>query len=126
MPAYARGLFGVAAVLNFLVGLILLAAPATAMAFAGVGPVPANAVVLVWFAGIMIGVFGYCYARIALDPATYRPLVHIGAVGKLLAVGCALAVWALGLDGPRLARVLAPDAVFAILFLDYLRRTKRA
>jgi hypothetical protein len=125
MQAYARGLFGLAAILNLSVGLAVLAAPAAAMAFAGVGPVPASAVVLTYFAGAMIGLFGYGYLRIALDPATFRPLVHIGAMGKLLAVVCAVLPWAMGRDGPRLMQVLAPDAVFALLFLDYLRRTAK-
>jgi len=125
MRTYARALFGIVAVLNLVVGLALVLVPARVVAFAGLGPVQGADITLVYFAGTMIALFGYGYARIAADPVGYRPLIHIGAAGKLLAIASAALPWALGLAGPRLVRVLAPDAVFAILFLDYLRRTAK-
>jgi hypothetical protein len=125
MSIYVRALFGFAGTLNLLVGLALLLWPAGAMAFAGIGPLAASAMPLIYFAGTMIALFGYSYFLIAADPVRFRPLIHIGALGKLLAVASAGLPWIMGQTGPRLASVLAPDVIFALLFLDYLRRTKR-
>ena len=68
------------------------------------------------------GHFGY--ARVALEPGRFRPLIAIGAWGKLAAVGTVLVG---ALTVPHLWRLLAlvsGDVAFAALFLDYLRRTR--
>jgi hypothetical protein len=86
-------------------------------------PITGTNVILVDLAALLIGAFGYGYVRIALDPLRFRPLIGIGAVGKLAAVGLVLFS---ALANPQLWRLfslISGDLVFAGLFLDYLRRT---
>lgn len=125
MKTYARWLFGIAGGLNVLVGLALLLAEPQAVARAGLDPVHGINLALIYFAGTMIALFGYGYIRIAAEPARYRPLIHIGALGKILAVASAALPWLAGQGSSHLAGMLAPDLIFAILFLDYLRRTPK-
>jgi hypothetical protein len=82
--------------------------------------------VLVDLAAVLIAAFGYGYARIAADPVRFRPLIAIGAWGKLAAVATVL-VGALSVPHlwPLFALV-SGDVVFALLFYDYLRRTPAA
>lgn len=123
MSTYARWLFGVAAFTNLLVGLAVLLAPGLVAPRLGLASVTGPVLFLYDFAGALIALFGYAYVRIALAPERWRPAIHLFAIGKLLAVACAAAPWVLGQSSPRLAMILAPDIVFALLFLDYLRRT---
>jgi hypothetical protein len=126
LRAYARWLFGIAAAANFTVAAIMVVferGVARSMQF---DPIVGTGVTLYGFAALMIALFGYCYLQIARDPVHYRPLIHVGAMGKLLAfIGSALP-WAAGITGPRVPMLIAGDVVLAILFLDYLRRTRAA
>jgi hypothetical protein len=72
----------------------------------------------------MIILFGYAYLRIARDPVGYRPLIHIGAAGKLAAFALAAGAWWAGAVPAGLPIVVAGDAVLASLFLHYLWRTR--
>jgi hypothetical protein len=126
LKTHARWLFGIAGAVNLVVGLTLLFAPRAAAQFASLDPAPGTNLVLVDFAGTMIALFGYGYLRIAAEPMRYRPLIHIGALGKLLAFACAAVPCLQGQIGPRLLTVLAPDIAFAALFLHYLWRTAGA
>jgi hypothetical protein len=123
MNAYARYLFGVAAAANLLVAGAMSVGQGPFVAVLGLDLIVGTNVVLVDLAAVLIGAFGYGYARIALDPVRFRPLIAIGAWGKLAAVATVL----LGaIAGPHLWRLFAlvsGDVVFALLFLDYLRRT---
>jgi hypothetical protein len=125
MRSYARGLFGLAAVANLAVACVFLFAKAPLVALLGLDPITGTNLVFVNLAAVLIAAFGYGYARIAADPVVFRPLIHLGAAGKLAAV----AVAAIGaLQNPhalRLAILIGGDAIFAALFLDYLRRTAR-
>ena len=123
MRTHARWLFGVAGTVNLVVGLTLLLLPGRAAVIAGLEPALGSHIVLIYFAGAMIAVFGYGYLRIAAEPAHYRPLIHIGAIGKLSAFACAAVPWLQGQIGPHLVVLLTLDVAFAMLFLDYLRRT---
>jgi hypothetical protein len=123
MSAYARWLFGIAAAANLLVAAAMSLGQAWFVAILALDPIAGTNVVLVDLAAVLIACFGYGYARVALDPARFRPLIAVGAWGKLAAVGTVL-VGALTL--PHLWRLLAlisGDVAFAALFLDYLRRT---
>jgi hypothetical protein len=70
-----------------------------------------------------IALFGVVYAWLALQPGIVRPLLYLGALGKLAAFLLALALW--------LARVVAVsfllaslgDLAFAALWLTWLRST---
>ncbi len=124
LRAYAAWLFGISAAANFGVAATMVAFErevARAMQF---NPIVGTTVTLFGFAALMIGLFGYCYLQIARDPVRYRPLIHVGAMGKLLAfVGSALP-WAAGITGPRIPMLILGDVVLATLFLDFLRRTR--
>jgi len=123
LTAYARWLFGVAAVANLFVAAWLALAQRLFVGVLGLDPIAGSNIVIADLAAVLIAAFGYGYLRIALDPVRFRPLIHVGALGKLAAVA---AVFTAALTLPHLWRLFAlvgGDVVFAILFLDYLRRT---
>jgi hypothetical protein len=123
MSWYARWLFGIAAAANLLVAASMSLGQRWFVALLDLDPIVGTNVVLVDLAAVLIASFGYGYARIALDPRRFRPLIALGAWGKLAAVATVL----LGaLAAPHLWRLFAlvsGDGPFALLFLDYLRRT---
>jgi len=123
MNIYARWLFGIAAVFNILVAAALLFAQPWLAPRLGLDPISGTNLVLVNFAGTMIGLFGYGYFRIARDPARFRPLIHYSAIGKLLAVGAAVWPWLAGAIGATIPLIMSGDIVLALLFFDYLCRT---
>jgi len=63
---------------------------------------------------------------VAGDPVTFRPYIHLGAVGKLLAVACTVWPWWIGAVPWTMLAPVGPDLIYALLFLDFLRRTKAA
>ncbi len=77
-----------------------------------------------YVAGLFIATFGYAYLRIAQDPRRYRPFIELGAIGKLLAVAAVAWPWLAGDIGWRLPLLVSADLVFALLFIDFLRRTR--
>lgn len=123
MVTYARWLFAIAAIVNLSTGLGLLVLRSRFMHAAGLDPVSGTNIALLNFTGAMIALFGYGYARIAVDPKTFRPLVHIGILGKLLAFACVTLPWLAGTISVRLPALLSIDVIFAAVFADYLRRT---
>jgi hypothetical protein len=123
MKHYARWLFGIAAALNLLVAVGLLFLRPWLAPVLGLNPITGTNLVLVNFAGAMIGLFGYGYLRIAGDPVKFRPLIHYSAAGKLLAVAGAAWPWLSGEIPSTIPLVLSADVFFAALFVDYLRRT---
>ena len=124
MRLYARWLFGVAAAANVAVGAAFVFAQPLLVRLLALDPVAGTNAVFAATAGVLIAAFGYGYARIALDPVRYRPLIHIGAIGKLAAVATAALFAALDPRGLRFLMLVSGDAVLAGLFLDYLRRTR--
>jgi hypothetical protein len=121
---YARWLFGISAVTNLAVSGALLLFGAFVARRLALDPIVGTNVVLFNFAGMLIGLFGYAYVRVAVDPGHFRPLIHVTAIGKLLAFASAALPWLTGIISSRLPLVLSADVIFAILFFDYLRRTK--
>lgn len=114
----ANPLFRIAAIFNFVVGgALLLAYPWTAPLLGIDGPPT------VWFhitTGIVL-LFGYAYWRISRDPATNRPLVVMGAAGKLIFAIAIYAHWLAGTASGPLALLVTTDVVFAALYVAYLR-----
>jgi hypothetical protein len=126
MNRYPRWLFSVAAAANFAVaGWILFAKPLF-VALLCLDPITGTNVVVANLAAVLIGGFGYGYARIAADPARFRPLIHVGAVGKLAAVFVVAAAAVFDRRALRLALLIGGDTLFAALFFDYLRRSGRS
>ena len=126
MDAYARRLFGIAALFNFLAAFTLLFLRPMVGPLVGLAPIAGTNRVFVYMTAFLVGTFGYAYLRIAGDPRRYRPFVELGAIGKLLAVTAVTVPWLAGEIGWQLPFVVGGDAVFALLFLDFLRRTRPA
>jgi hypothetical protein len=124
MHAYARWLFVIAAVFNVAVGAAVLFLRSQLLSVLGFDPVQGSNIVIADLTGMFIALFGYCYLLVALDPAKNRPLIAVGAIGKLLAIACAVLPWLAGAVQVKPPPLLACDLVFALLFLDYLRRTR--
>jgi len=89
-------------------------------------PIGGTNLVLANLAGLLVASFGYDYARVAGDPVTFRPYIHLGAIGKLLAVAGVVWPWWIGAVSWKLPALVGIDLIYAILFLDFLRRTKVA
>jgi hypothetical protein len=117
-----RGALWTAAALN-LVGMLVFA-PA-ALGFApDLLPVPAPRFYAAQV-GFTIALFGGVYAWLARQAEIDRPLVAVGALGKLCFFALAIAYWAGG-DLPAVAVPQAtPDLVLALTFLWWLRTTRR-
>jgi hypothetical protein len=126
MTQYARWLFGISAGTNLAVATAILFFGSYVERRLALDPVVGTNVVLFNFSGTMIGVFGYAYVRLALDPIRFRALIQVAAIGKLLAFTSAALPWLTGIIPSRLPMLLSADVVFAALFFDYLRRTRTA
>ena len=126
MKTYARWLFGFSAGLNTVVGLAFLFLRPWIGGPLGLTPIAGTNLVLVNFVGLMIVLFGYGYLRIAMDPLYFRPLIHVQAIGKIMAFVAAALPWLMGAIPARLPLLLTLDFVLALLFLDYLRRSRWA
>lgn len=126
MNRYARWLFGISAATNLAVSVALLLFGSFVARRLALDPIVGTNVVLFNFAGATIGLFGYVYVRVAMDPIRFRPLIHVTAVGKVLAFTSAALPWLTGIVSSRLPMLLSADVIFAILFFDYLRRTREA
>lgn len=124
MHAYARWLFGIAAAFNLAVGAGLLFLRPLLLSGLGFDPVHGTNIIIANLTGMFIVLFGYCYLLVAIDPVTNRPFISVGAIGKLLAIACAALPWFSGAVQLQPPPLLAGDILFALLFLDYLRRTR--
>jgi hypothetical protein len=126
MESYARRLFGVAACANFLFAFVLLFLRPVLARLLDLDPVAGTNRVFVYLTATLVGAFGYSYLRVAGDPRRFRPFIELGALGKLLAVTATTVPWLAGEIGWRLPFLIGGDLVFALLFIDYLRRTQPA
>lgn len=119
---YARGLFGAAAAFNISVaisGWFFFPHIADLLSIR-IGD--ANAAYWRWLFMTLVFTFGVAYALAAVDHRRFRPYVVLGIIGKSLVVAtCALAVQA-GIVGAGSLVVASGDVLFALLFLDFLRR----
>ena len=115
-------LFAAAGVFNFAVGLPLLLAPAQGVAM---GVAPPSSMLFVQLSGALIVMFGVSYLMVARDLAL-RPLVWLGAIGKLLAFGLLTLYWQRG-EVPDTPFVLGfGDLIFAMAFLWFLTSHRTA
>jgi len=126
MESYARRLFGVAACTNFLFAFTLLFLRPVLAHLVALDPVAGTNRVFVYLTATLVGAFGYSYLRVAGDPQRFRSFIELGVIGKLLAVTAVTVPWLAGEIGWRLPFLIGGDLVFALLFIDYLRRTRPA
>jgi hypothetical protein len=117
-----RGALWASVVLN-LIGVALFLPPALGIA-PELLPIPAPRFFAAQVA-LTIGLFGGVYAWLALRPRIDRPLLFVGALGKLGFFALAVAYWAAG-DLPAAAVPQAmPDLALALVFLWWLWTTRR-
>lgn len=124
MERYARWLFGTAALFNFVAGLSLLFLRPLIGPYLRLDAAAGTNLVFVDFTGAIIALFGFGYLRLARGPAEYRPYISFSVIGKSLAVLCVAYAWTVGAISWVLPLLVSADIVFAILFLDFLRRTR--
>lgn len=124
MQIYARWLFGTAAAFNILIGLSLVFLKPLMQARLGIEPAEGENLVFANLAGLLAAMVGVIYAMIGREPDRYRPIILLAAVGKLIAVALVVTPWLRGEVGPQLPALVMGDAAFALLFLDFLRRTR--
>jgi len=124
--SYVRRLFGIAAFFNFAAAGALLFLRPVIGPRVGLAPIAGTNLVFVYMTAFLIATFGWAYARVAQDPRRFRPFIELGAIGKLLAVAATTGPWLAGEIGWQLPFVVGGDLVFALLFIDFLRRTRPA
>ena len=72
------------------------------------------------FSGAMVALFGVAYAWLALQPVINRPLLLVGACGKLLAVLISGSLFLGGDLSGVTALVISGDLVFVALWATFL------
>jgi len=121
MDKHARILFSAAAAFNFVAAMPFLVAPRQFAGLIGMQPVPVDPL-FPHIVAVLVLAFGWGYWRISRDPVVNRPIIHLGIVGKSLLVLMVCVDWLVGNTNWPFAVIVSGDAVFAALFLDYLRR----
>ena len=122
MRLSAKWLFGAAAGFNAVVGLGLLFARRDMAAALRLDPIEGSNLLLLYLTAGFILLFGYGYARVAADPAAWRPFIPFSAIGKTMAVASMLACWLEGQVAWVVPALGVGDLVFAGLFLVWLRQ----
>jgi hypothetical protein len=107
-------LFTSAALFNWLVGVSLLAMPASLSAQFGI-PWPWESA-LAQMGCLAVVLFGWAYWKVARDPDRYRPYVTPGIIGKALTVVVLYGNWLGGNLPSWLAALSTVDAIYAVLF----------
>lgn len=82
---------------------------------------PAAPPVYLALSAMFIGLFGGCYAWLAMQPAISRPLLAFGAIGKTIAFAVFLGLWLCGQASTLLMLGGVGDLVFAAFFFAWLR-----
>ena len=121
MNRHARILFTIEAAFNFLAAMPFLIAPKQFARLIGMQPAPTD-LAFPHLVAVLVLAFGWGYWRISRDPVANRPLIHLGIVGKSLVVLSIWLDWLAGNTNWPLALIVGGDAVFVVLFVDYLRR----
>jgi hypothetical protein len=81
-------------------------------------PAPA---IFTWNLGFLIALFGLAYAWIALQPRINRPLLTLGAIGKIGVFVVAAVLYSLGQVALLLVLAVAGDLLFGAIWLIWLR-----
>ena len=76
------------------------------------------------FSGALVGLFGLVYLWLALQAEINRPVLFIGACGKLLAVLISVSLFAASQLSGAAAFVISGDLVFVALWTTYLLRQR--
>lgn len=122
MTHHARLLFTTAALFNWSVALGLLFPSTQLSQLLQLTPVEGGDLILRHIASALIAVFGWAYWCVACDPQRWRALVVIGVLGKSLVVALVGVHWVLGTINGHWPALVMADLIYALLFLDFLRR----
>jgi hypothetical protein len=126
MDTYARKLFSISAAFNFAVAAALLFLSGTILPLLGLDPVAGANLTLPYVAAALIGSYGYAYACLAYDARKYRSYISLAIIGKLAVFAVVCSLWRGGDVSWRVPGFASADLIFALLFIDYLRRTRSA
>ena len=118
---HARTLFSIASAFNMLIGWSWLLAMPLFVQISGMSPPPADPV-FVHLGAVLVIAFGWGYWCIAQDPVANRAIIRLGILGKSLVVIAGYYDWLAGNTNWIFAFLVTGDAIFAVLFYDYLRR----
>jgi hypothetical protein len=122
----ARWLFGTAAVFNLTVAAALLLLRPWVAPLLKLDPIGGSNVVTHNLTACFVGLFGYAFALAAFDPVRFRPIIPLGAIGKLLAVPCVVGPWLMGIIPAILPVLVMADLIYAILFIAFLHYSRTA
>jgi hypothetical protein len=116
-------LFTVAAAFNFAMAAALAFFSGELLPIPRLDPITGTSLALLYVTAALIATFGYAYACVAANPDKYRVYIPLGAIGKIAVAAVACLTWLAGIVAWRLMAMALPDAIFALLFIDYLART---
>ena len=122
MSSAARRLFIPAAIFNWSVAAGLLLLSDVMGPLLRLDPASGTNLALRDMSMLLVALFGFAYWRITFDPHRFRPYIELGILGKSLVVVAIYGHWLAGHIGWQLPAVAFGDAVFALLFLQFLRR----
>ena len=114
-------LFLVAAIFNWVIGAVFVAAPDLVYAYGLGAPTPENLTVLYLFALLVI-LFGVGYFWGYRDLNANRQVIKLGAIGKTLVFLTVAVLYFMGQATALLAAVAAADLAFAAAFMAAIQR----
>jgi hypothetical protein len=116
-----RRMFMSAALYNWTVAAVCGLAYSVLFPALGITPMPDSPMYFHLFLAV-VALFGYIYFRVSRD-LTQTSLVEVGAIGKFLVFGIVFAYWIAGIASWHMLALGSVDLVYAILFIDFLRRS---
>ncbi|NQD92114.1 hypothetical protein HP532_05535 [Pseudomonas sp. CrR25] len=119
--SYAKGLFSLAALFNWVAAIPFLIAPGTVANLLGIHPTPADPMFTDLFM-VLVLAFGWGYWKISRDPRRNRPIIELGIFGKLLVVVVGYGYFFAGKITWPFAVLVTGDLLWAYLFWRFLRR----
>ncbi|UMZ10604.1 hypothetical protein I9018_24400 [Pseudomonas sp. MPFS] len=122
MLKYARWLFGSAALFNALVAASVLFLEQMLRPLLGLEVATGSNLVMRDLAMALVAAFGVAYLCVALDPRRFRPYIVLGVLGKCLVLVCVFGHWLASHIGWQLPTLALGDAIYSLLFLQFLRR----
>jgi hypothetical protein len=119
-----RGLLLVAAAYNWAVGASLLTAPVFVMRT--LGGEASEGLAIYRAAGVLAIYMGCVFALAAREPALFRPLIWMAALGKLAVFAIYTQAWSSGEASVGEFGVALGDLAFALLFVAVLLTGQRS
>jgi len=122
MLRHARWLFLTAALFNWSVALGLLLIEPVLRPRLGLEIATGSNLALRDLGLVLIISFGIAYLCVSLNPVRFRPYIGLGVLGKSLVLVAIYGHWLAGHIGWQLPALALGDALYSLLFLQFLRR----